>query len=262
MFVGLTYSRRRELPHPRSDPPRLHRHCCRLRLRQRDRRGRPRRSPPPEIPPNVLVIVMDTLRADALGAYGQARPTSPVIDKLASESVVLETAWTQYTWSPSLLRFLHDLVLGAHPRLGLHRWASSTPTGARRQDADHGGGVRRGRLRHGRTIANMHLKEELGFGRGFDSWELGSEAATLRRAVADIGNWKRHEQAELPLRAPHGAARGPLPTPEVQAAIGVTVASSPRRASATTTSSTPRPSSRSSPQAGAGGRLPCLRSGR
>ena len=37
---------------------------------------------------NVLLITIDTLRADRLGAYGYARPTSPAIDELAGRSIV------------------------------------------------------------------------------------------------------------------------------------------------------------------------------
>jgi arylsulfatase len=43
---------------------------------------------PPSVPQNVLLIVADTLRADHLGCYGFARPTSPRIDALASEGVL------------------------------------------------------------------------------------------------------------------------------------------------------------------------------
>ncbi|MDA8959603.1 sulfatase-like hydrolase/transferase [Planctomycetota bacterium] len=42
--------------------------------------------------PNLLVITIDTLRADHLGAYGYMRPTSPRLDELAAESVLFERA--------------------------------------------------------------------------------------------------------------------------------------------------------------------------
>ncbi|MGB6640727.1 MAG: sulfatase-like hydrolase/transferase, partial [Thermoanaerobaculia bacterium] len=38
--------------------------------------------------PNVLLISVDTLRADHLGIYGYPRPTSPHIDELARQGVV------------------------------------------------------------------------------------------------------------------------------------------------------------------------------
>lgn len=37
---------------------------------------------------NVLLITLDTVRADALGPYGQTRPTTPVLDRIAREGVV------------------------------------------------------------------------------------------------------------------------------------------------------------------------------
>ena len=39
---------------------------------------------------NLVVITMDTTRADALGAYGQALPTTPNIDRLARDGVLFE----------------------------------------------------------------------------------------------------------------------------------------------------------------------------
>jgi hypothetical protein len=34
--------------------------------------------------PNVLLVSIDMLRADHLGCYGYARPTSPEVDRLAA----------------------------------------------------------------------------------------------------------------------------------------------------------------------------------
>jgi arylsulfatase A-like enzyme len=42
--------------------------------------------------PDVLLVVVDTLRPDFLGAYGFPRPTSPHLDALAAEGVVFERA--------------------------------------------------------------------------------------------------------------------------------------------------------------------------
>jgi arylsulfatase A-like enzyme len=49
--------------------------------------------------PNVLVIVVDTLRADHLSCYGNARPTSPNIDRLAREGVLFENAVSAGSWT-------------------------------------------------------------------------------------------------------------------------------------------------------------------
>jgi arylsulfatase A-like enzyme len=40
--------------------------------------------------PNVLFIVVDTLRSDHLGSYGYERETSPSIDALAADAVRFE----------------------------------------------------------------------------------------------------------------------------------------------------------------------------
>lgn len=52
----------------------------------------------PEIRPstrrNVILISLDTLRADRVGVYGAYRPTTPSIDALASRSVVFTNAWS------------------------------------------------------------------------------------------------------------------------------------------------------------------------
>ncbi len=67
--------------------------------------------PPPA--PSVLVIVVDTLRADRLGSYGYPLETSPAIDALAKRGVRLADVTVQWptTW-PSMVSFMS----GAYPR--------------------------------------------------------------------------------------------------------------------------------------------------
>ncbi len=45
--------------------------------------------------PNVILIMVDTLRADHMSTYGYHRPTTPFIDELAAGSVVFERARSQ-----------------------------------------------------------------------------------------------------------------------------------------------------------------------
>lgn len=67
--------------------------------------------------PNVILISIDTLRADHLGAYGYARDTSPNIDALAAESVLFEQAIAPSSWTTpshaSIFTGLHPGVHGA-----------------------------------------------------------------------------------------------------------------------------------------------------
>ncbi len=49
--------------------------------------------------PNVIVIVVDTLRADHLSSYGYERDTSPFMDRLAAEGVRFENAISPSSWT-------------------------------------------------------------------------------------------------------------------------------------------------------------------
>lgn len=50
-------------------------------------------------PPNIFLVLLDTLRADHLGAYGYERQTSPRIDALAAEALVFERAYSTSNWT-------------------------------------------------------------------------------------------------------------------------------------------------------------------
>lgn len=62
---------------------------------------------------NVLLITIDTLRADHLGCYGYPRPTSPRLDAFAHEAVLFEKAFCQ---SPETLPSHASIFTGMHPR--------------------------------------------------------------------------------------------------------------------------------------------------
>jgi arylsulfatase A-like enzyme len=49
--------------------------------------------------PNVLLLILDTVRAANLGVYGYHRATSPALDSLARDGVVFEQAYSTASWS-------------------------------------------------------------------------------------------------------------------------------------------------------------------
>jgi arylsulfatase len=57
--------------------------------------------------PNVVVLVLDQLRADDLHCYGNPRLTSPNIDKLASRGVLLSHFYTVAPWTSPSFGTLH-----------------------------------------------------------------------------------------------------------------------------------------------------------
>jgi arylsulfatase A-like enzyme len=50
-------------------------------------------------PPNLLLISIDTLRADRLGCYGYGRPTTPFLDRQAERGVLFEDASATSSWT-------------------------------------------------------------------------------------------------------------------------------------------------------------------
>ena len=50
--------------------------------------------------PNILVVLVDTLRADHLASYGYSRSTSPNVDRLAQQGVLFENAIAASSWTP------------------------------------------------------------------------------------------------------------------------------------------------------------------
>jgi len=54
-------------------------------------------------PKNIILISIDTLRADHLGIYGYKAGTSPNIDKFAKESIIFTNAIAQASWTPPSL---------------------------------------------------------------------------------------------------------------------------------------------------------------
>jgi choline-sulfatase len=71
--------------------------------------------PPPRVIPdfNVVLVVVDSVRADHLGCYGYGRPTSPVIDRLAARGLLFES---HVTAAPLPHPALASLLTGLYPK--------------------------------------------------------------------------------------------------------------------------------------------------
>ncbi|MBN2445512.1 MAG: sulfatase [Phycisphaerae bacterium] len=67
--------------------------------------------------PNVILYMVDTLRADCLGCYGHRTVKTPAFDRLASEGTLFESAIAPSSWTrpsiASILTGLHPQVHGA-----------------------------------------------------------------------------------------------------------------------------------------------------
>ena len=74
----------------------------------------PPRPNPAARPPNVLVVLLDTLRPDHLGCYGSPRPVSPRLDALAARSALFENAQSA---APLTVASLLSLVTSLYPEV-------------------------------------------------------------------------------------------------------------------------------------------------
>ncbi|MEW6365862.1 MAG: sulfatase [Acidobacteriota bacterium] len=84
--------------------------------------------------PNVVLIIIDTLRADKLGCYGSREDTSPELDGLAEMGIQFTKIYAQCSWTrPSVGSLLTSLyprsigLYGGHPGEKLHDCYSTLP---------------------------------------------------------------------------------------------------------------------------------------
>jgi arylsulfatase A-like enzyme len=81
----------------------------RVRLARQDERQRQVAS----VGPNVLLLLVDTLRADQLGIYGASPSPSPALDAFAARGLVFDVAVGQASWT---MPAVASIFSGLHPR--------------------------------------------------------------------------------------------------------------------------------------------------
>ncbi len=113
----------------------------------------------------LLLLSVDTLRADHLGAYGGALGLTPALDALAAESLVFEAA---YAPSALTLPSIAGLLTGQHPALlGIQSNESELPEGAQTLAEE----LRGAGWRTAAVVSNYVLRRGSGFAAGFDVYD-------------------------------------------------------------------------------------------
>jgi len=136
---------------------------------------------PHTVPPNLdlLLVTIDTLRADHIAAYGYPRPTSPVIDALAAEGTLFENGWAH---APSTRYSMPAIAAGRWPSAITWDesiwWPRLGPDVRTTAQALHDAGYVTGGLFSFNYFA---LADRRGFERGMD--EYHAERAALHVAV-------------------------------------------------------------------------------
>ena len=125
-------------------------------------------------PPHVILIVVDTLRADRLGAYGSQRGLTPFLDQLAHRGTVFRNAYAASSWTcPSVASLFTSRYPSQHKVIALDsRLPDSEVTLAEILAA-------RGYVTLGFT-ANMLLGDSLGYAQGFREWKFDPSVVKLR----------------------------------------------------------------------------------
>ena len=142
--------------------------------------------------PNVIVLLVDTLRADFVGAYGAKHPT-PVMDMLAGQGVTFEKAYATSSWTvPSVA----TLFTGMYPQKhGLTEGIAAAAQVFNQQAMPEGYVTLAESFKaDGYTTFcltnNSHISETYGYNAGFDFFQMNpfSNGDVLESSLKDWSN--------------------------------------------------------------------------
>lgn len=180
---------------------------------------------------SVILVSVDTLRADQLGAYGSSSGLSPNIDALAAESQLFERA---YAPAPFTLASVSGLLSCRHPvELGVDSNESALPANVATLAtllSAHG-------YRTGAVVSNFVLRRQAGLDRGFDVYDDAMSAREelrnlpersagdttsaalrvldeLRHAGGPVFLWVHYQDPHGPYTPPDGFRERALPEAE------------------------------------------------
>jgi arylsulfatase A-like enzyme len=149
----------------------------------------PEEAPPSTSPPSLLLVTIDTLRADHLRVYGYSRDTAPFLTEIASSGTVFDAAYSTSSWTVPALA---SLVSGVYPTTHrvVHGIAAEDVVFAQEILSERFVTVaevlRDLGYRSYAVVANAHATVELGFGQGWDRYAcVGFGDATLVEEAAE-----------------------------------------------------------------------------
>jgi arylsulfatase A-like enzyme len=155
-------------------------------------------------PPDVVLVTLDTVRADRMGFLGSTRGLTPALDALAREGVVFEQAFAQ----APLTTVSHATILsGTHPPShGVRDFGMPLPAGVPWLPA----ALRAGGYRTAAFVGSIVLDPKgpiaPGFDRGFDTYDAGFRR---RRDGADPYATKERRGGDVVARALSWLDRSP-----------------------------------------------------
>lgn len=157
--------------------------------------------------PNVLLVVIDTLRAEHCSAFGYERRTTPVLEDLAQRGSAFDGAWAQGSWTlPSMVSLLTGRSVVENRRTVPD---AATTLAERFRAAGYDTAA---------VVANPLLIASAGFAQGFahysvarpkvDAKDMPAEAVVLE-ARPLLASLREPFLAWIHLYDPHGPCRPP-----------------------------------------------------
>jgi choline-sulfatase len=132
--------------------------------------------------PNIILILVDTLRRDHVGAYGYNRPTTPTIDAFAAD-VTFANAYANSNWTkPSVASLLTGLYVSQHGVTHVLTSLAGQPPMTQKLPDEVTTLAEALKAKGYSTLAvvdNVHISAKLGFSQGFDVWDENNHAATV-----------------------------------------------------------------------------------
>lgn len=166
-------------------------------------RGEPAPLPPGDPSrPDIVLVSIDTLRADHLSCYGHDRPTSPFIDRLAEAGTRFAQARSPSPWTlPAHTTLMSGQLVATHRVIDdAYSLSPDTPVLAE--------SLRAGGYRTGGFVSTLYVSSLFGFQRGFDRFEdfgIHSEkqnlsgSLTFDRVIDEALDWWRTQPAGQPV---------------------------------------------------------------
>ena len=136
---------------------------------------------------NVVVLVVDTLRADKLRPFNpETRVKTPAIDRLAVEGVVFELAQSPENWTKPAVA---SILTGLHPQTHQQKTGEAALPSSAELLSEHlqGEGFATGSF-----IANGYVSDRFGFDQGWDDYSnyiREGKSTEAKDVFEKAGNW-------------------------------------------------------------------------
>lgn len=141
--------------------------------------------------PSFIVLLVDTLRADYLGAYGFEAGLSPNLDRLAAESLLFENSFANAPWTkPSIATLFTSLPPAVHGVTGMGKPTWSGEGGLVEVLPDEAETMaerfQAAGYRSAAFVANPFISPRYGFSQGFEVFERKEKTHAL---LASARRW-------------------------------------------------------------------------